>query len=81
MCHTLIVKFNCPLVVPDLVVVDDVHVHALDQSDHHGTLLNGFLVKKYMFYTLVVKFNCPLPDLVVVDDVHVHALDQTCAMC
>ena len=48
MCHTLIVKFNCPLVVPDLVDVDDVHVCVLDQSDHQGTLLNGFLVvKKY----------------------------------
>ena len=47
MCHTLIVKFNYPLVVPDFVVVDGVHVCVLDQSDHHGTLLNGFLVKKY----------------------------------
>ena len=58
--------------MPDLVVVYDVHVCALDHSDHHGTLLNGFLVKKYMCHTLVVKFNCPLvvPDLVVVDDVH-----------
>ena len=34
-------------VVLALVVVDDVHVCVLDQSDHHGILLNGFLVKKY----------------------------------
>ena len=36
MCHTPIVTFNCLL-----VVVDNVHVCVLNQSDHQGILLNG----------------------------------------